>query len=398
MKILQLCNKPPIPSIDGGCIAMKASANAILSKGNELKILAIETKKHPFLISDKEKHFLQSTNLETVFVDTEINLLKAFSNLFSNKSYNVSRFWSEDFNTKLISILKAENFDIIQLESIYVAPYIETIRTFSKAKIVFRAHNLEHEIWIKSAVNEKNPVKAAYIKLLAERLKKYELSVLSAVDAVAAISNEDARKFNKLKQIFDIRTIPVNIDISSNDINKNKEISLFFIGALDWHPNIEGLNWFLLKVWPKINELMPDLKFYIAGKKMPVKMKNKVIPGVFFEGEVSNSQEFMTSKKIMIVPLFSGSGVRIKILEAMACAKTVIATTQGAEGIECTKNENILIANTVDEFVNEIKKCVSNPEYCTQTGLNAFKFVESNFSTSSIADKYSTLYQELIKK
>ncbi|HET6243638.1 MAG: glycosyltransferase [Bacteroidetes bacterium] len=399
MKILQLCNKPPLPSVDGGCIAMKAAADAILFGENELKILAIETSKHPFEIPEKKNSFLISTQLETIFVDTAVKPMDAFLNLFSGESYNVSRFWSVDFNEKLIRILEAEKFDVIQLESIYVAPYIQTIRTFSKdSKIVLRAHNSEHQIWLKSALNEKNPLKSFYFKILANRLKKYEKEVLKKVDAVAAISKDDAKKLTELNQIPLLKTIPVNIDIyPANEIQK-KETSLFFIGALDWHPNLEGLNWFLKEVWPKINKQLPYLKFHVAGKNMPHKMKNSKIAGVVFKGEIKDSIDFMNCNKIMVVPLFSGSGIRVKILEAMSRGKAIISTSLGVEGIGCKKDENILIADNVEQFVAETIKCINNPEFCTELGINAVKFVEANFSTQTIANRYNELYQELIKQ
>ena len=399
MKILQLCNKPPIPSVDGGCIAMKASAEAILAGGNHLKVLAAETPKHPFIKFSANQHFVNLTHFETVFIDTTVKPFKILLNLFSSKSYNVSRFWSPDFNNKLIQILQSEKYNIIQLESIYVAPYIDTIRIFSShSKIILRAHNVENELWFKQARNEKNLLKSLYYNLIARRLKKYEREVVHKVDAVAAISPKDAKRFSRFNALAELKAIPLNIEINNNWNNSNNKITLFYIGSLDWKPNLEGLKWFLQSVWPEIYKQMPYLRFYIAGKKMPDKMKNRKIAGVIFEGEVKDARAFMNSKKIMIVPLFSGSGVRVKILEAMSCGKTVISTSLGAEGLECEKNKNILIADNATEFIDDIKKCVNNPALCVETGLNALAFVKNNFSTESIAARYSSLYEEVLKK
>ena len=124
MKILQLCNKPPLPAVDGGTLAMHAVTQGFMECGNDVnvRVLAIETEKHPFQEEKLTEEYKRETGIETVFVDTGVKFLPAFFNLFSSASYNVERFYSKEFDTKLEDILKKENFDIIHLESIFVAP------------------------------------------------------------------------------------------------------------------------------------------------------------------------------------------------------------------------------------------------------------------------------------
>ena len=147
MRVLQICHKPPLPSIDGGCIAINNISKGLINQLGSIKILTISTIKHPFNLKYYDKKFIEQSSIESAFVDTKLNIVDAFSNLVTYDSYNISRFFSPDFNALIIKTLKANTFDIILLESLFTTPYIETIRNYSSGKIVLRSHNLEYIIW-----------------------------------------------------------------------------------------------------------------------------------------------------------------------------------------------------------------------------------------------------------
>jgi hypothetical protein len=134
MKVLQLCHKPPKPSIDGGCLAMDALTKGLLDQGHEVKILSIHTHKHPFLKDKLDKDYLKTTSFESIFVDTRVNIVDAFSNLVTQDSYNISRFFSPDFDIRLKNLLQHEQFDIIQFESLFMTPYLSTAERYSQGK------------------------------------------------------------------------------------------------------------------------------------------------------------------------------------------------------------------------------------------------------------------------
>jgi len=116
MKILQLCNKPPIPLIDGGCIAMNNIAQGLLDKKMELKILTASTEKHPFKPNEIPEEFKRATQIEGIFLDTRVNVIDAFSALVTADSYNVNRFFSPDFNKRLTALNYFESWLYIHHE------------------------------------------------------------------------------------------------------------------------------------------------------------------------------------------------------------------------------------------------------------------------------------------
>lgn len=395
MKVLQLCHKPPFPSIDGGCIAINTLSQGLLANDIDLKILTASTEKHPFKPDEIPEDFKEKTDIEAVFLDTRVNIIDAFSALVTSDSYNVNRFFSTDFDRRLIEILRRTKYDIIHLESLFMTPYIDTIRKLSKARIILRSHNLEHLIWERLANSTGNTAKRMYLKHLASKLKKYEMKTINEVDGIAAISYEDTKRFKDFKCKVPIVTIPFGIDLKQYDFVQSKADKLnklFHIGAMNWEPNKEGINWFVDEILPLIKD--EDVSMHLAGRAMPGYLKELNSTQLVVHGEVDNAKTFMQDHDIMIVPLLSGSGIRIKIIEAMACGKAVISTSVGAEGIACTNGEDIIIADTAKQIAAAVKDLSRNAEKVRSLGKNARKLIENHYDNDQIILKLIDFYQE----
>lgn len=399
MKILQLCHKPPLPAVDGGCIAMNNITQGLLQAGHKVKILTIYTHKHDFMPEIMSEEYLNETGIEGVFVDTKISVVDAFSSFITSDSYNLYRFFSTDYDIKLTRTLRNGSFDIIHLESLFMTPYIGTIRRYSKAPIVLRAHNLEFVIWEKIAKGTSNILKKAYLTYLSKKLKAVELRTMNEVSGVAAISEEDKKRFEMLGITSPITNIPFGIDYGAYQHCKigEAEVALFHLGAMDWSPNIEGLQWFLAEVWPKVHERFPNLKLYLAGRSMPKEFQDLNIPMVTVVGEVEDAKAFMCSKAIMIVPLLSAGGVRVKIIEGMALGKAIVSTSIGAEGAEAVDDQNILIADSPREWLKAIERLMHEQGLIERIGEGGRKHTQ-RFDNAAIIKDLLSFYQTLRKK
>jgi glycosyltransferase involved in cell wall biosynthesis len=171
--------------------------------------------------------------------------------------------------------------------------------------------------------------------------------------------------------------------------------SLYHLGSMDWMPNLEGVRWFLDKVWPLVHERMPQLTFYLAGRKMPEELLNLSLEGVRVVGEVPDAMAFMASKQINVVPLLSGSGIRVKIIEAMSAGKVVITTSIGAEGINFTNGKDLLIADTPQQFVDQLQRCVENPQFCREVGQNALGLIQQQYDNQTLTQRLLQFYQKV---
>ncbi len=396
MKILFVCNKSPWPPKEGGPIAMNNVIEGMIERGHQVKVLAAITNKYTISLDEVPKEYREKTGLELAYINLKVKPVGAFFNLFTRKSYHVERFISKYFDRKLTTILKNEKFDIIQVEMLYMLPYLKTIRKFSRAKVVLRAHNIEHLIWKRVAIEEKNYIKKLYLRHLATTLENYEKTIINHVDGIIPITKKDALFFSGETNV-PVEAVSFGIDFNKIPYKKQAkpEHALFHIGSMNWIPNIEGIKWFLNEVWPEVSKTIPEIKLYLAGRETPDWLKNSNLKNVVVVGEVPDAFEFMASKTISIAPLFSGSGIRIKIIESMAMGKAVIATTVGAEGINYTDGKNILIADTKKGFIKAIKKLYNNPELTATIGQNARQLVKTEHNIKETSVQLESFYKRL---
>jgi glycosyltransferase involved in cell wall biosynthesis len=195
---------------------------------------------------------------------------------------------------------------------------------------------------------------------------------------------------------LDVFPVALNFEKYTPDVSKTSFPTLFHLGAMDWRPNKEGLEWFLDEVWPDIEKLSGELRFYIAGKNMQKQFFDYDSDNLIVEGEVFDAVEFMNSKAIMIVPLLSGSGMRVKIIEGMLMQKCIIATTMAAEGISCENGKDIMIADTPDEFYRAILQCITQPNKWRDIGVNARKTVERDHEIIGNTKRMLGIYEILV--
>ncbi len=397
MKILQLCKKFPFPLKDGEAIAITYLAKALDGLGAEVTLLAMNTSKHHVDLRLLPENFVHYENIHAVDVDNRVLPGAALSNLFSKKSFHISRFLSADFEEKLVEVLTETKFDVVQLETLYLAPYVETIRKHSGALVVMRSHNVEHEIWQRIAENEPFYPKKLYLKHLAKRLQLFENQALNSYDLLLAISGRDHLHFEKSGMKIPSKTVPIGLDCRDYEPNFKsfeKAVSLSFIGSLDWMPNIEGLKWFLYEVWqPILSRQHPELTFHIAGRNTPLWLRQLGWKNVVIHGEVASAADFINQHSVMVVPLLSGSGMRAKILEGMALGKAVISTGLGIEGISATDKKEALVANTPEEWVAAIDFCLSRGPKLVEMGQAARLFAEQNFDNRAIAKEVLGFYK-----
>jgi glycosyltransferase involved in cell wall biosynthesis len=399
MKILQLCKKFPYPLKDGESIAVTYLSKALNQLGDQVTLLTMNTKKHYFNISDLPTEYDQYQAIHFTDIDNEVKPFDAFLNLFSADSYHISRFISTPFEQKLIEILKAEEFDIVQIETVHLAPYIPVIRRYSEAKIAMRAHNVEFEIWQRIADNIRFFPKKWYINHLTKKLKKYEVEQLHHYDMMVAITQRDLDFFKKLGYKNKGVVTPIGLDIADYQPNYdtyNQAPSLSFIGALDWMPNYEGLMWFLDNVWDRLIERFPSLKFHIAGRHTPPSLINLNKKNVIVYGEIPDAGKFINAHSIMVVPLLSGGGMRAKILEGMALGKVVLSTQLGLEGIAGKHQQDVLIADTPEAIIENIAFALDDKNRLQTIGRNAREFVAENFDNLNIARRLEREYEKML--
>lgn len=364
----------------------------------EITLFSINTNKHRVDVDDIYDPVYEQIKFHSFDIDTEVNLWGAFFNIFSNESYNVSRFYDEDAAKLLENILRETEFDIIQFEGLHVVPYLDVVKHHSKAKLIYRAHNILFDVWERLANSERFTPRRYYLHFLARRLKVYETEQINRFHQIFAISEQDRQSILQFGCETNLDVFPVAVDMNNYVVDHSKVgfPTLFHLGAMDFRPNKEGLEWFIDEIWPDIETLNSELRFYIAGKSMPDHFYHYDSDNLVVEGEIFDAVEFINSKAIMIVPLLSGSGMRVKIIEGMAMQKCIIATSHAAEGINYKNGKDIMIANTPDEFYRSILQCITHPNRWREIGVNARKTAERDHNITANSERMLSVYQRLV--
>ena len=397
IKILQVSNRVPWPLNEGGNIGIYNYTKAYRELGHDVTLYCMDAQKHNTPIKEASSELSKYAKLYIHPIDTDINLEDAIKHLVKNKSYNVSRFYNTIFEEELTKLLSKESFDLVQLEGTFVGPYISSIRKVHKGLLSLRMHNVEFEIWQRLAQNEKNPLKKLYLNILAKQLKKYESKIIRQVDTIVPVTDQDQTKFSKLypKGIF--KTIPAGINLNTWKFSPSKTTNRWYhIGSMEWHANAEAIDWYIENIHPLIIKNNTDYSLNLAGKGIDIALFES-IPQVNVTENVNNAYDFVNSNDVCIVPLKSGSGIRLKILEAMAAGKLVITTTIGAQGINYSNQKHLLIADTPSEFLSIFKK-LNNHQIDFQGIIkNARTLIEKQYATKALAKKQLLFYRELLK-
>ncbi|HLU93335.1 MAG TPA: glycosyltransferase family 4 protein [Membranihabitans sp.] len=403
MKILQLCKKFPWPLKDGESVAVNAISKGLADLGVTMDLLAMNTKKH-FTAVDSEvigsiSHYRM---VKWVPVNTGISMIQALRSLLEGSSYHLKRFILPEFEQTLKEVLAGEYYDFVILESLYMVPYIDTIQKHSRAKIIFRSHNLEFEIWDRLADNNRNPLLKWYLNKLARKLRDYECEHIHKVDFLLPISLVDQKKYLNLGYEGDIFTLPLGIDLERYPVERSsplEKIEVGFIGSLDWRPNVEGLQWFINQVWPAVQKKYPNVfRLHIAGRNMPEKIRKQASPDIIIHGEVTDAIDFIQRYDYFVVPLFSGSGMRVKILEAMAMGKIVLSTRIGIEGIPAAPDKEFIKVNNKSEFVGAFDRIAHKDFNLRILGRNARSFIEDNYSIKQVSSGFYDYLHEILRK
>lgn len=383
MRCLYITSKPIYPIIDGGCFAMDSFLRTLQHAGFEVDHFAIATQKHPF----SKKAYPKGNRSESVEIDTSIKPLQALKFLVKKGSYNVERFHSEKVLKKIDQMIKGNSYDFIILDSLYSTTYLSALREMFSGKIYLRSHNCEAQIWYDLAENENNLPKSVYYKKLAKDLDKYETEVVKAVDGILAISHEDLDLFKSNNKTVKSCVIPVHVTPSEQIDFKVKKNQLFHIGNMDWIPNREAVNR-LLKLYKDCKKTNRELKLTIAGKNSEHYCESTKDVNVI--GFVEDLQVFAQSCGILVSPIASSSGVRIKILEMMSYGVPVITTTAGARGILPEGKAVMLIEDSDKELVQAINRLSIDDEELNKMKVASQAYIRTHHNIDQIASDLKT--------
>jgi len=401
MRILQIMNRVPWPLKDGGALGYYQYTKGYAEAGCEVTVCALNTNKHHVNMEALPNELTSIATWHATDINTDVSPVPALLNLFSSRSYNLQRFESNAFETLLSQVIQNNPpFDVIIFESLFVASYLPLVRKLTSSLCILREHNVEYKIWETLAAGEKNILKKSYLKLLASRMKSEEMKAWNQFDGITTVTADDADHFKQLGCNKPLFVSPFGADLKRlvQDNSIPEPFSVFHLGSMEWMPNQEAMTWFMEKVWPMVIQENPQATLWVAGRGMPESFKAYQSNSIHIVGEVEDAPSFIRSKQIMIVPLFSGSGIRVKILEGMALGKAIVTTSLGAAGIDVQNGKHLIFANTAEEFAKAINELLQHPEKVKALGNQAAQLASDKYDNTKVIQQVLSFYSSLKKK
>jgi glycosyltransferase involved in cell wall biosynthesis len=398
MRILLLTPRLPWPAIDGGRIAMSRLAMSLANAGAVVEILSLNPRKHR-----TETAGGYPLPLQVVDIDTSRLFAPLAASMRHGRPYLVERFVSAEFREALTSALARFQPDLVQIESPFLLPYADVVHANGNARIALRSLNVEFRIWESLARNETNVFRRLALKRVAASLRGYEVLQLNTADALIPISSSDRDDYLALGCTRPIHVSPCGVMRSpalspaaggppSSEAAAAK--SAAFIGSLDFRPNQQAVEWLISEMWPRVRRELPEARLAIGGSSPPDWLVARATGAeVDFHGHVPSSSAFLSAAQVVVAPLFAGGGMRIKVLEAMALGKPVVATPLGAGGIDVDDGRDILIAGDAQSFASAVVRLLREPETAQRIGAAAKTTIEARYDSDTIGRELLQFYE-----
>ena len=393
MKILFIAPKIPWPATDGARIAIYELIRHLTARGHQAALLG-------FGNPEAADEFRARAGLiwaKAIPHDTSTNYVNAALALLSPMPYTASKYRSGAMTAAVRAAFQEERFDLVQLEGTHMAHYLGLAQGLG-VQVILRLHNVESALAARYARTAVFPLNA-YVRLQARRMQAFETRACRQADLCVAITQEDAERILQIAPDGAVAVSPAGVDLERYSPQPMSEEpgTIVFVGALDWPPNTDAVRWFRAKVWPRIAQEEPTARWIVVGKSPPADILHwpEEDRNIEVTGFVDDVRPHLHRASVVIVPLRSGGGMRLKILEAMAAGKTVVSTPMGAEGISARNGEEIILAGADRSYSVEVVRLLRQGAERKRIGKAARAWAEG-YGWSGIAADLEQVYQALL--
>jgi sugar transferase (PEP-CTERM/EpsH1 system associated) len=339
-----------------------------------------------------------------ISIPLELSASKSFAELWhygigllSSEPYGITKYCRPEVRRRLHALLKQDTYDVILCDFMVAAGVIPW--NWATPKILF-THNVEATIWRRHYQVAANPLWKAISWLEWRRMEALERRYLQLADQVLTVSEADRDAFAPFVEAGKLTVIPTGVDLDYFQPMLVEEAtnSLVFIGSMDWLPNEDAILYFVDSILPLIKQQCPEVSLEVVGRSPSRKLqalaeREKTMR---LTGRVEDVRPFVARCSMSIVPLRIGGGTRLKIFEAMAMSKAVVSTSVGAEGLPVRTGENILLADTPDDFAHCVVSLLRDPDARKRLGDSARALVQEKYSWPKVAESFARTLQDVI--
>lgn len=364
-----------------------------LHKRHEIHYAAIENPAQPEGVARAGEYSTRAYPFRHTVLDKTSPrfALEVAAGLFSSLPLAVSRWVSPAMRDFVGEQLASGHFDRAVCDFLSTAPHFPDLR-----RVVLFQHNVETMIWRRHAETASGALRRAYFQLQADRMFAFEKKVCLESGSIIAVSAKDRDTMRDLFGATRVADTPTGVDtVFFEPQSAPPAADLVFTGSMDWMPNIDGAVWFTAAILPLLRQRLPECSLALAGRSPApaVEALGKADPRIRVTGTVPDIRPWLWGSRVAIVPLRVGGGTRLKIYESMAAGVPVVSTTIGAEGLDYTDGENILIADTPEQFADACHRLLADPDLAARIAANARHLVATRYSWEGVVDDFEKLLE-----
>jgi len=311
--------------------------------------------------------------------------------------YAVSRFASAAVRERLRRCLAERSPDVVICDFLDAA--INFPDLLEVPSVLFQ-HNVESEIWRRHATNGSGRAMKLVYQREFSRMLRYEQAAVRRFDHVIAVSDHDKNLMSAWVDAARVTVVPTGVDtdqFSPDEQAGHEKPLVVFVGAMDWEPNIDAVQYFCVDIWPRILAKVPDARFRIVGRNPDRRVEGLAGSSVEVTGRVPSVLEHLREAAVVVVPLRVGGGTRLKIYEAMAAGKAVVSTTVGAEGLDVHHGKDIVLADSPASFADSVVPLLQDVESRSRMG-KAAAALAGQYAWPVIADKFGSVLRQVAGK
>lgn len=398
-RILFLTPQLPYPPQQGTAIR-NYNLIAQVARQHEVHVLSFVDPQSPAMDAGPLRDICASLN--TLPTPQRSNLHRLRTVLLSPLPDLAYRLSSAAFQHKLATLLRETRPDVLQIEGLELAQYGLWAGGKAATLLVFDAHNAEYllqqRIFETDARHPRRWLGALYSWLQWHKLRRYEALVCRQAGRVIACSPADADALSRLVPGLSPIIVPNGVDTQAYrpGVVAPAALSnqtLVFTGKMDFRPNVDAMLWFCSEVLPLIQVRCPEAHLYIVGKNPHPRLAPLTHQkGVTLTGYVADVRPYIAAAAIYVVPLLTGGGTRLKVLEAMAMGKAIVSTTLGCEGIPAAAGQEVILADTAVDMAAQVLALLSNEAQRARLGRAARAFVERHFDWQTVTRPLEQAY------
>jgi glycosyltransferase involved in cell wall biosynthesis len=301
--------------------------------------------------------------------------------------YNLARWRSRRLHETLRSLGERLHPELCCFANLHVGTHHDAI---PGCAVVLRAENAESEWMARFAASRRNRLVAAYAAVQQRRLVQVERRVCESVDLVLAIQARERDLLRTLAPRANVEFVPVAVDFARFETPRPvKPPVVLLAGAFTWKPNVEGALRFLREGWPVLRARAPDARLRVAGKQPPLELRRAAASaGVELAADVPTMAAEMAEASVMVVPLWTGGGARVKVVEALAAGLPVVSTPLGCEGLELLPGTHLLVGEEPGQLAGELASLLEDPGRARAIAAAGYAFASERFELGRVAGRF----------